>query len=135
MFSTWRMSLIMLPSSRTSAPVASSLTKTSSSILLRTSFVFAVAARTTGMNTPSTSAVIRIVANAARLGAALRRSARSASRRKKNGLTPGTSCPVGPARFVADHAALVHLDHPPPHAIHHLTVVRGDDHGRARTVD
>ena len=88
----------MLPSSRTSALVASSWMKTSSSILLRTSFVFAVAARTTGMKTPSTSVVIRIVAKAARLGAALRRSARSASRRKKNGLTarlaPGSGPPA-----------------------------------------
>ena len=81
--STWLMSRIMLPSSAIWALLAESSMKTSSSILLRTSLVFAVAARTTGMKTPSTSVVIRTVAKAARLGAALRFSARSASRRKK----------------------------------------------------
>ena len=136
------------PSSATSALVASSWMKTSSSILLRTSLVFAVAARTTGMKTPSTSVVIRIVANAARLGAALRRSARSASRRKKPSSWPHrrrrrlrraansrVDSSAGRARaLVADDAALAQLDHAAPHPVHHVAVVGGDDHRRAGAV-
>ena len=57
--------------------------KTSTTTRLRTSFAVPVVACTTGMNTPSTSAVIRIVSMAARLGAAERERARNASRRKK----------------------------------------------------
>src|SRR5919201_6424633 len=117
--------------------------KTSSSILLRTSFVLAVAARMTGMNTPRTSVVIRIVANAARLGAALRLSARNASLRKKPTRIrlPSAGCArqVGrehPVRAVAAGALVAHdpplveLDHAPAHAIDHLAIVGRDDHGR-----
>ena len=107
--------------------------KTSSSILLRTSLVFAVAARTTGMKTPSTSVVISTVATAARLGAALRRNARSASRRKKNELHRSAS-QVHAGRLVAHHAALVQLDHAAAHPVHHLVVVGGDDHRRPGAV-
>src|SRR5437763_15149955 len=52
---------------------------------LRTLLAVPVVACTTGMDTPSTRAVRRTVSMAARLGAALRRSARSASVRKKPG--------------------------------------------------
>ena len=143
---------ICSPSSATSAFVASSWMKTSSSILLRTSFVFAVAARTTGMKTPSTSVVIRIVANAARLGAALRRSARSASLQEEaesHGYGSRRARPLGggrrtrrstrpagrgPERSSRTMRPSLELDHAAAHAVDHLAVVRGDDHGRAGAV-
>src|SRR5688572_3989759 len=57
--------------------------KTSTTTRSRTSLAVPVVACTTGMKTPSTSAVSTIVISAARLGAALRLSARNASFRKK----------------------------------------------------
>src|SRR3954469_24574896 len=110
--------------------------KTSSSILLRTSFDLAVAARTTGMNTPRTRVVIRTVANAARLGAALRRSARSDSRKKKPSLMspPPPSSPVLAAALVAHDPALAQLHDPASHLVHHVGIVGGDDHRRPGAV-
>ena len=57
------------------------------SSLPRTSFVAPVVAWTIGMKTPRTSIVTSTVATAAKLGAALRRSERRASRRKNAGRT------------------------------------------------
>src|SRR3954451_12209128 len=127
----WR-SRIMFPSSRSSALVASGAMKTSSSILLRTSFDLAVAARTTGMKTPSTSVVINTVANAARLGAALRRSARRDSLKKKPSLIEPSV--VLAAALVAHDPALAQLDHTAPHLVDHVGVVGRDDHRRAGAV-
>jgi len=55
---------------------------TSTSTRLRTVLAAPLVAWTIGMKTPSTSIVTITVARAAKLGAALRRIARSASRRK-----------------------------------------------------
>ena len=55
---------------------------TSTSTRPRTLFAAPLVACTIGMNTPSTSIVTSTVASAAKLGAALRRIDRSASRRK-----------------------------------------------------
>ena len=63
--------------------VAESFTYTSATTRLRTALAVPVVAWTIGMNTPSTSAVSSTVSSAARAGAELRRSPRSASRRKK----------------------------------------------------
>ena len=66
-----------------SSCVAESLTYTSTTTRLRTSFAVPVVACTIGMKTPSTTAVSRTVRSAASAGAELRRRPRSASLRKK----------------------------------------------------
>ena len=71
------------------ASVAVGFTNTSTTTRPRTSLAVPVVACTTGMKTPSTSAVIRIVSIAAKLGAALRRRARNASLKKKPILIEG----------------------------------------------
>src|SRR3954452_9307758 len=103
------------------------------------------------MKTPSTSTVTSTVAMAAKLGTGLRRSERSASRRKKPGrisgspdgsllgaahargeLAGGLLARVAPGRLVADDAPAGQLDDAPAHPVDHLHVVGGDQDGRAR---
>jgi hypothetical protein len=81
--STFGVSAIARRSAATSASLAPCLTKTSTTTRARTSFAVPVVAWTIGMKTPSTSAVSSTQTVAARLGAALRDSARSASLAKK----------------------------------------------------
>src|SRR5579859_5963580 len=109
------------------------------------------------MKTPTTSIVTSTVASAAKLGAALRRMARTASRRKKPNLTsrPLASASallatrphqlgeltraliggIGPGGLVAHDATPGELEHTPAHLVDHRLVVGHDQHRGARAID
>ena len=116
---------------------------------------------TIGMNTPSTSIVTSTVASAAKLGAALRRIARIASRRKNPQALIGTcydrrvgstradgsrACRWANSRVVSSRAyrpvassrtirPARQLEHAAAHLVDHRLVVGGHQHGRAGPVD
>src|SRR6476646_2294782 len=122
----------------------------STTTLPRIELAVPVVAWTTGMNTPSTSAVMSTVITAAALGAALRVSERKASLMKNAArtfpflvgmtldadpqLAAQTHCElagglvmrVHAGELVAHEAPLVQLDDAPAHLVDHLAVVRGD---------
>src|ERR1700683_2687889 len=147
----------------TSALVAFGLRSTSTSTRERMSLAAPLVACTTGMNTPSTSVVTSTEASAAKLGTALRRIDLVASFKKKAGfMTPQSRTRTGvltssragfpfqsvaqlasvligravQARsLVADDPPATQFDHAAAHAVDHLVVVGGHDHGRAGAVD
>src|SRR5262245_15920705 len=142
-----------------SAWLASSLRKRFRATWSRTSLVLPLVVWSTGIRTPSSRTVTPTVTIAARLGAALRRSARNPSPMKKK-TRPMSSVArvlvaeahlfahaggelagglvtrrVGAGGLVADDAAVVERDHAAPHLVDHLAVVGHDDNGGAGPVD